>query len=176
MPLCTVCKESNPATASYCNRCGSILDTITVEQKTLATRANPQSITKEIKDMLGLNDDPTYFGQGSRAVLVVRTHPSPLEFTVPPASGVILGRLSSRIIEQPVVDLTTFGAHTLGVSRSHAELIVRGQSLRIRDLDSTNGTFVNGSQLLPRELRGLNNGDHLQLGNLVMRILFRHQS
>jgi len=48
-----------------------------------------------------------------------------------------------------------------GVSRRHAELVRVGAAHQIRDLGSTNGTFVNG-QLVPRAV--LKNGDQLQLG------------
>lgn len=48
-----------------------------------------------------------------------------------------------------------------GVSRRHCELVQVGSGYEIRDLDSTNGTFVNGNRV---ETRVLAEGDRIALG------------
>jgi len=53
----------------------------------------------------------------------------------------------------------------LGVSRKHAEIYARGGSLRIRDLNSSHGTLVNGSRI---EDRSLEPGDRVQIGLTVL--------
>lgn len=50
------------------------------------------------------------------------------------------------------------------VSRKHAELSLDADSLSIRDLGSTNGTFVNNSLLEKDEVRELSDGDEVGLG------------
>ncbi len=177
MPQCTACDQPNIADSIYCNKCGALLDnTITVPQRAIIAPPDPPPTSDDIRALLGLNEDHTYFGPDSRVVLLARGYPAPIAFSVRYESGLILGRLSTQLVERPLVDLTVFGGYKLGVSRMHAELVLRGHSLRLVDLGSTNGTFVNGTRLLPREQRGLNNGDTLQLGNLIMRVVFRHQS
>ncbi len=53
------------------------------------------------------------------------------------------------------------------VSRSHAEIVRAGTSVRVRDLGSTNGTFVNGVQVTGEaELRS---GDQVQFGAVRFR-------
>jgi pSer/pThr/pTyr-binding forkhead associated (FHA) protein len=52
------------------------------------------------------------------------------------------------------------------VSGAHCEIIVDGTGVQIRDLDSTNGTFVNRAPV--RETR-LVSGQHLQLGSVDLR-------
>jgi hypothetical protein len=52
----------------------------------------------------------------------------------------------------------------LKVSRFHAELVLSGGLLQVVDLESTNGTFVNGERLAPREPRALQVGDELRFG------------
>ena len=47
-------------------------------------------------------------------------------------------------------------------SRRHAELLVVGERFVVRDLDSTNGTFVNGSRVESRELAP---GDRIEIGS-----------
>ena len=49
------------------------------------------------------------------------------------------------------------------VSGSHAEIIRRNDTYTIRDLDSSNGTFVNGSKVKGGG-RELTNGDRITIG------------
>src|SRR5262249_6709277 len=51
------------------------------------------------------------------------------------------------------------------VSRNHARLIRDGETWTIRDLGSSNGTFVNGQGA---ESRKLKTGDHIQLGRTIL--------
>ncbi len=51
------------------------------------------------------------------------------------------------------------------VSRSHAEIFLRGNEWHLRDLNSTNGTYVNGYGI--RE-RALESGDRISLGGVEM--------
>lgn len=50
---------------------------------------------------------------------------------------------------------------TRDVSRRHCELVVRKNSLMVRDLGSSNGTFVNGKRIAEHELEP---GDRLRVG------------
>lgn len=60
------------------------------------------------------------------------------------------------------------------VSNVHAELIVEKNELAVRDLGSTNGTYVNGARI--NELHPLCEGDILQLASLVFRIATEERS
>ena len=55
--------------------------------------------------------------------------------------------------------------HDTEVSRAHAEIIRRGQSYVLRDLGSSNGSFVNGQPAAERELVS---GDQLQFGRSLI--------
>lgn len=48
-----------------------------------------------------------------------------------------------------------------GVSRDHARIVVKGRKATIEDLESRNGTFVNGKRVERQELR---DGDRIRLG------------
>jgi EAL domain-containing protein (putative c-di-GMP-specific phosphodiesterase class I) len=55
------------------------------------------------------------------------------------------------------------------VSKVHADLRVIGDSLRVRDLASTNGTFVNGMRIADDS--AVQAGDLLQFGNVIFQVI-----
>ena len=57
-----------------------------------------------------------------------------------------------------------------GVSRAHAELFEEGSQLRIRDLGSTNGTFVNRKKIESADGEALREGDILHIATLELRL------
>ena len=54
------------------------------------------------------------------------------------------------------------------VSRHHASLVVGANEIRVTDLDSSNGTYVNGARVLGDGVVAL--GDILVVGDFVMRV------
>jgi len=78
---------------------------------------------------------------------------------LPDGKTLVLGRASTSDI--PVFDPT--------ISRRHAELTARGTSVRVRDLASSNGTFVNSAQV---EGCDVNDGDVVMFGKVPFRVLF----
>jgi EAL domain-containing protein (putative c-di-GMP-specific phosphodiesterase class I) len=59
-----------------------------------------------------------------------------------------------------------------GISKLHAELVLQGRKLSVRDLGSTNGTFVNGRRI--SDPTPLSHGDLLQLATIVFRLDYRN--
>ena len=59
---------------------------------------------------------------------------------------------------------------SLRVSGRHAELLLVGEHLFIRDLGSTNGTFVNGERL--HRTRRVREGDHIEFADIEFRVEF----
>ena len=59
------------------------------------------------------------------------------------------------------------------VSRAHAMLQVDGDSCAVVDLDSDNGTSINGMVLAPGTTQSLRSGDVLALGDVVFLLLDR---
>lgn len=54
------------------------------------------------------------------------------------------------------------------VSRAHAEVMADGATVVVRDLGSSNGTFVNGRRIQQHQLR---HGDMLSVGDCEIRCL-----
>jgi pSer/pThr/pTyr-binding forkhead associated (FHA) protein len=53
------------------------------------------------------------------------------------------------------------------VSSHHAELLLRGSDVIVRDLNSTNGTFINGEKITESTIKP---GQILRLGQIEMRL------
>ncbi len=86
----------------------------------------------------------------------------------------IIGRLVDPKQEK-VVDLTRYNAFILGVSRRHLMVRRTGDGYEVMDLDSTNGTWVNGQRLEPQLPFAVISGQQIRLGNLPIFISFRQQ-
>ena len=54
------------------------------------------------------------------------------------------------------------------VSRAHSKIMNQGKTIRIRDLGSTNGTYVNDEQI---EERTLTDGDLIKIGRTIFKFL-----
>ena len=80
------------------------------------------------------------------------------EFRLPAEGEVIVGRGA----ELPVVLAEDM------VSRKHARLLIQGEQIRIEDLGSTNGTFVNGERVKSSEVHV---GDRILIGTSIMKVL-----
>ncbi len=59
------------------------------------------------------------------------------------------------------------------ISRAHAMIGFKGDRLFVQDLDSTNGTLVNGAREHQTELH---DGDEVRMGRLVLRIWSRQRA
>jgi ABC transport system ATP-binding/permease protein len=92
-------------------------------------------------------------GSGTQQVALLRNEPTEI-YTLPPIDGAaIIGRDSTCDI---VFDHPT-------VSRQHAVIRCNGDVCQIADLDSTNGTFVNGTRIRTSPLR---DGDTIWVGGI----------
>ncbi len=84
-------------------------------------------------------------------------------------AAVAIGRSDPEAGYTPGIDLEPFGGHDAGVSRRHAVLFAAEGNLYIRDLDSTNGTRINGYDLEPNQTYRLREGDRLEFGHLNVK-------
>jgi hypothetical protein len=84
----------------------------------------------------------------------------------------VVGRADNVTDYIPEIDLTPHGAYRLGLSRRHAIILREGDRLLVKDLNSRNGTFVNGVIVPSGGTQTLRDGDELRFGNLAMRVIF----
>lgn len=116
----------------------------------------PQAVPEEVWETVVVDDDNAvgegyleYYDNG----LAVRIH-----------LGEGLTRVGSYA---PSVDYVLPGKR---VSKVHAEFVRRDEQYFVRDINSTNGTYINGSQerIVSNQEIELQNGDQLRLANIEM--------
>ncbi len=71
------------------------------------------------------------------------------------------------------VEDNTFQIAEPSVSSHHCEVLLRGSDIVVRDLNSTNGTFINGEKVTESTLKP---GQILRLGQIEMRLETEAQS
>jgi pSer/pThr/pTyr-binding forkhead associated (FHA) protein len=84
---------------------------------------------------------------------------------------VILGRNSSTLNLKNDIDLSNLDTKKI-VSRRHAMIQRKDNDFILHDLDSRNGTFVNGERLSSAQPHTLASGDVIVLGTDGVRLTF----
>lgn len=85
-------------------------------------------------------------------------------------SAGLTGRMHELKVEKTTVgrvEDNTFQIAEPSVSSHHCEILLRGSEVLIRDLNSTNGTFINGEKVSEKVLQP---GQVLRLGQIEMRL------
>ncbi len=115
--------------------------------------------------------DPTKAPPEPAAPVIKREMPkAPPLWQVKAMTGVISGRMfpiegTNVIGRDPHCDIIVGGAH---VSRRHAEFQIRSGQLWVKDLGSSNGTFVNGKR---NDETALQNGDEVKFDAMIFKVV-----
>lgn len=111
-------------------------------------------------------------GKTAQLIIIIRGHTSKsLEVEV--HDTLTIGRTATKAQTRPDLDLNRYGGFISGVSRQHLRITKDADILTVTDLDSRNGTYLNGVRLIPNQPRILRDGDELCLGTLFLRIYFK---
>jgi hypothetical protein len=111
-----------------------------------------------------------FLGKSAQLALRIRGHAEPVHIEV--QDRFVIGRVHSRSTEKPDLNLNRYGGFFHGVSRQHVAILKDENLLQVEDLGSTNGTYLNGTRLLPHQPRMLRDGDELCLGHMIMRVYY----
>lgn len=108
----------------------------------------------------------------TRLIIQVTDTAFPKMFEVPIKKRIVIGRSDvDDPFNRPDVDLIAFNAIRNGISRAHAAIERQPSGeLHLIDLNSRNGTQVNGDALTPQQPHVLQDGDKIDLGQLRMTI------
>jgi hypothetical protein len=161
---CPRCGELHPWTTTGCSRCTIQVDAFNVP------------ITQRIERLptaIPLLASPQDSLDPARHILL-QFLPSALCIPVPLAGPVILGRRTGpdQALPYDLIDLAHLDADTRGISRQHCQLERQGDYLFVTDLNSTNGTYLNGTRLAAYAPHRLADGDRLILSTLHCMVVF----
>lgn len=159
--ICPVCGAPYRVGELACTYCGYVFVTSARTHKFEEDKDVAHRKSWPTGEVLAIEQKPITFEiDGQRLTLTI-------------AETITVGRLSgiaSDIV--PDVDLSSFNAGELGVSRQHIRLRRKGTLIYVADLSSTNGTLLNGRRLIPEGERLIRSGDELRLGHLKVRVKF----
>lgn len=165
---CPSCQHQEFVGTLYCSECGTRL----VNVSPLPTK----SIEREWIDLEAMSTKPSP-PQGpelaSGALFGLKVVETGKILSLIGRENYTLGRAMEGQAIIPDVDLEPFNAYDLGISRIHAELRQIEGVFHIVDLDSANGTLLNGKRLEPQEPIPVKHGDIIQLGRLRLQIISR---
>lgn len=157
--ICPTCEAENAPDVLVCTQCGSTFTSGKTRQ--VPTSAIPKSDDSIDQLTRQYSDSFVFLILGNEHPLIVPRTPEPIT----------LGRFVPGD-EKPTVDLMNYGAGMHGVSRMHAMIQTTAQGYTLKDLNSTNGTWLNETVLLPRTPYPIHNGDKIRLGQIVLHIYF----
>ena len=178
---CPQCGHANMPAAPRCTQCGTALDISDLFSKPKAPVAGATTVlperspvipvltTDEVRAVRTANAQRLGTGALFRFEIAGATN----TITVRPKAECIIGRRDPISNSAPDVDLTSFAAYRMGISRRHAALRVADHVVELIDLGSSNGTFVNGQRLNPHQPQVLRSGDEIGLGRMQLRIHFQ---
>jgi pSer/pThr/pTyr-binding forkhead associated (FHA) protein len=89
---------------------------------------------------------------------------------VPNRPELIVGRADPQSNSYPDIDLGPYGGLELGVSRRHFRMTRNGDQFYVEDLNSMNGTVINGQRIPPHSLHPLRPGDRIMLGKMELAL------
>ena len=157
MQICPHCGTENLEGMLYCTQCGVALGPVP-----LSTRQLPNGESTGGTDKLSPDN-----------VLIMQVEHDETPIFLQIRTEVILGRITEQSDTTTYLNLTPYGADDRGVSRRHARLLRDGDEVYLMDLNSTNGTQLNGEPLPASVEKKLRDGDEITLGHLRMFIYFK---
>lgn len=161
MIVCPNCKHQEADGAMFCGECGMQL----VQYATGETQRF-NTATGELGNVSTPDSSPQ-----SPAWISLHLLDSGQIMPVSDRIEFTMGRVSENQPIMPDVDLSPFKAFDNGVSRLHAVIRNNSGNVIIMDLGSSNGTYINGTRIVPNIEQPLRHGDIVALGKLKMQVV-----
>ncbi len=167
---CPSCSHQEFVGTLYCSECGSRL----MHSAPVPTVEIP---AEELKDQPEATKPSASAGPDlkSGAIMGLRVMETGEVISLIGRDNFTLGRAVKDQAVIPDIDLDRYQAYDHGVSRIHAEIRLTSEGVEVKDLDSVNGTIVNGEQIPSQESQPLRHGDTLQLGRLHLQLISRQR-
>lgn len=159
---CPVCKGENDATAVECRNCGALLNDFPTD-----VVAVPDVDNMPVKNMESFIDSSLIPDGG----IGIHIPGAPKAYYLHVYKELIIGRPADATFDS-VLDLSELGAYAMGVSRRHVMLQRSKTGFEVVDLDSRNGSWLNGERLAPHKPYPLASGAELRLGKMRLLIVY----
>jgi pSer/pThr/pTyr-binding forkhead associated (FHA) protein len=159
---CPACQALNDAAAPECVYCGIPFGN--APSGTVPTKRQPGGVTRNLPQEMEQE-----FPENGVAVFLTN-YERPFDTCL--EDDFIIGRKTDEA-QGRMVDLSAFHAFNLGISRQHVRIQRAGTGYLITDLNSTNGTWLNGERLLPNQTVKLPSAAQLRLGKMRLFIVAR---
>lgn len=156
--FCPNCGHDNADNAVICDNCNADLYDTLLDR--ISTRKLRPKDTAELERGLANYRPVVMYINGYEEPLAIERRPE-----------IVLGRNEGDNVVE--VDLSDYDGQDKGVSRRHVHMDATQRPIVVIDLDSYNGTFINGEKLIPERPYTLNSGDELRLGRLVGRVYYK---
>lgn len=166
MYACPTCGFRNREGVLFCEECGAYFHS----GGTLATNALPD----ESSSRPGPSGFPSPAADAvdSEVTLILTNQAEQQRFVVQASRGtVLLGRNDRKSRLMVDIDLSGQQGQAYGVSRRHARVHFQNGHFLIEDLESLNGTYLNGRKLRPYLPEVMHHGNEIKLGNLVLGVM-----
>lgn len=163
---CPSCQHREFVGTLFCSECGARL----VHASTLPTMSISPDRIREVAAATKPSV-PTGPELSTGAMLGLRVINSGEILSLLGRDNYTMGRAIEGQAIMPEVDLSRFDAYDAGISRMHAELRVEHDGFYVVDLESANGTIVNGQRIPPQEPEPVQHGDIIQLGRLRLQVI-----
>jgi pSer/pThr/pTyr-binding forkhead associated (FHA) protein len=166
--FCPFCKLKNRADAAICEHCGKSFESAPTKY---STPRDAEWVTKYLNEDLEEKVEKVSKKAPAEGIAIyLLDQTQPLE--IRPEDEFFIGRLTEETKEK-VVDLTSYNAFDMGVSRRHLMIKRAGKGYNAIDLFSTNGTWVNEVNLVPQNPFPLKSGSQIRLGKMRIFIVFQ---
>jgi hypothetical protein len=150
--FCPTCKLGIDANSIVCRHCGTTLD------------LTPPGGVEDLNDLTARLPNPL-------AGLAVYSIGTSVPIAVTEDKEFILGRETGEGSEK-IIDLSNLDGFAMGVSRRHAMVRAVENGYKLIDLNSSNGTWLNGQILVPTIVNELPSGSNVQLGHLKLIVIY----
>jgi FHA domain-containing protein/zinc ribbon protein len=164
---CPSCGADNLPGTLFCVQCGTYLPS----GGPLRTEPLPE---KEGRPARPRHDDGDHTAQTRTINIEVTVLNTGRMMMLSADREILVGRLDAAHGIFPELDMTTDGGLEQGVSRRHARIYTRDGTCFVEDLDSTNGTFLNGERITPYLPYGFHDGDALIFGTMRLQVRIFH--
>lgn len=166
MVRCSHCNTENFDGTIFCMECGASLLSGTQRRETTASLNKAANALSNVEEIAPVTI-PAPVQTGRMVAFVVIN--SGRRITLNADEDLLIGRKDNQRGIYPDVDLGLDGGYDAGVSRRHAILAPQANGFALEDLNSANGTFVNGRRLAPQTPTAIAHGDEVKFGTLILR-------